>query len=360
MKTNSFNEITHPTFLVDKKRVIKNIQQFQKKFSRSNTIFRPHFKTHQSTLVGSWFQELGIHQISVSSVAMAWQFYQAGWKDISIVFPFNRLEIALLQEMSKDATIGILIEDLESVNFLSSYITNNLNIYIKVDCGYGRTGIEVTNHKLVLKIAQLVNNSSKLHFKGILSHFGNTYSARNNKEVKQIYNNSLEKMIQLKEELIKDFPDVMISIGDTPSVSIIKDFTGVDEMRPGNFVFYDWMQTEIGSCSTDKIAAIMLCPVVAKHKKRNEIIIHGGAVHFSKERGNKHFGGICDISEGFGTQVIPNCYIKSLSQEHGIVHCSESFFEDVSIGDLIGIIPIHSCLTANLMKENTLIISGSL
>ena len=356
MKNNPFSKIKSPTFVVDKNRVLKNTQRFQEKFSSSNTLFRPHFKTHQSTIIGKWFQELGIHQISVSSLAMAWQFYQAGWKDISIVFPFNRLEIEFVQKMSKDATLGILIEDIESVDFLSNHISNSIDIYIKVDCGYHRTGIDVENHKLILEIAEKIKHFDKLNFKGILSHFGNTYAARNKTEVEQIYTSSLEKMLGLKKQLIPLFPDVKLSIGDTPSASIINNFTHVDEMRPGNFVFYDWMQTEIGSCTAEQIAAIMICPVVAKHKDRSELIIHGGAVHFSKEKGDKHFGALCDISKGFATNPIPNCYLKSLSQEHGIVHCSEAFFKKTKVGDLVGIIPIHSCLTANLMKENMLII----
>jgi len=43
-------------------------------------------------------------------------------------------------------------------------------------------------------------------------------------------------------------------------------------------------------------------------------------------------------------------FIRSLSQEHGIVGCTNDFFNRISIGDIINIYPIHSCLTANLMK----------
>ena len=43
-------------------------------------------------------------------------------------------------------------------------------------------------------------------------------------------------------------------------------------------------------------------------------------------------------------------FIRSLSQEHGIVGCTNDFFNRISIGDIIDIYPIHSCLTANLMK----------
>jgi len=33
----------------------------------------------------------------------------------------------------------------------------------------------------------------------------------------------------------------------------------VDEIRPGNFVFYDLMQYRIGSCSVGQIAVAMAC-----------------------------------------------------------------------------------------------------
>nr|NHJ86257.1 alanine racemase [Asgard group archaeon] len=40
-----------------------------------------------------------------------------------------------------------------------------------------------------------------------------------------------------------------------------------------------------------------------------------------------------------------------LSQEHGIVHCPRNYFADIKIGDLLYVLPVHSCLTANLMKK---------
>ena len=42
-------------------------------------------------------------------------------------------------------------------------------------------------------------------------------------------------------------------------------------------------------------------------------------------------------------------YLISLSQEHGIIRASDKLINEISIGDVIGIIPVHSCMTANLM-----------
>ena len=63
------------------------------KAKNNNIIFRPHFKTHQSKKVGEWFREEGVDKITVSSVSMAKYFIEHNWKDITIAFPFNILEI---------------------------------------------------------------------------------------------------------------------------------------------------------------------------------------------------------------------------------------------------------------------------
>ena len=44
-------------------------------------------------------------------------------------------------------------------------------------------------------------------------------------------------------------------------------------------------------------------------------------------------------------------YLSSVSQEHGVLKVEEEVFENINIGNIIGIIPVHSCLTVNLMKN---------
>jgi D-serine deaminase-like pyridoxal phosphate-dependent protein len=48
------------------------------------------------------------------------------------------------------------------------------------------------------------------------------------------------------------------------------------------------------------------------------------------------------------------CYLKKISQEHGVVHVTKEFLAHKPVGSIIYLIPVHSCLTANLMKEDTL------
>ena len=60
----------------------------------------------------------------------------------------------------------------------------------------------------------------------------------------------------------------IFSIGDTPAMSVVDNFDVIDEIRPGNFVFYDVMQQNIGFCYFEDIAVALAVQVVAKHPER--------------------------------------------------------------------------------------------
>jgi len=179
--------------------------------------------------------------------------------------------------------LNILIENTKSIIEINKHLKSKTGVFIKIDTGYHRTGIEPASVDRIEELTDLISASEKLIFKGFLSHYGNTYNAHSRDEIKDIYLQSTEKLLVLKAKFIKRFPEIIISIGDTPSCSIVSDFAGIDEIRPGNFVFYDSMQYLLGSCSISDIAICLACPVVAKHELRQEIVVHGGAVHLSHD-----------------------------------------------------------------------------
>ena len=84
-----------------------------------------------------------------------------------------------------------------------------------------------------------------------------------------------------------------------------------------------------GSCEIDDIAVRIICPVVSIYEKE-KVLIYGGSVHFSKDSlcenecdifGYVYFGETWDVSNKIG-------YIKSLSQELGIVKLEKSEFKN--------------------------------
>ncbi len=349
-------KLNKPTLLLDKQKCLANIRRMKDKADRHHLIFRPHFKTHQSAGVGEWFRDLGVDKITVSSVSMAQYFANHGWHDITIAFPLNPAEIEEIDHLASEIRLNVLIENNDGVAILSNNLKNSVGVFIKIDTGYHRTGIEVDNHQIILKLIRQIGKSPILKFQGFIVHNGHTYHASGTEEILAIHVRSLQKLSVLKQFMQQNHVEVIYSIGDTPAMSQAENFEGIDEIRPGNFVFYDVMQQHLGSSDYSDIAVVLVCPVVAKHHSRHEIVIYGGAVHLSKDYildkiGNKIFGKVVEIFESGWGSPFEDTFVKSLSQEHGIIKASQAFFDKIKIGDFIGILPIHSCLTVDAMGE---------
>lgn len=326
-----------------------------KKTVQSGVIFRPHFKTHQSIEIGRWFRQAGTDRITVSSLRMAGYFAGDGWDDITVAFPVNLREIDLIRSLSEQIKLGLVVEDPAVVETLRKELKVEVNIWIKLDTGYHRTGLELEDHVTITEIIRLSNSADTLRFQGFLTHAGHTYRAGSTQAVMDIFKESALIMQRAREMVSPHASRCLLSWGDTPSCSLLEDFDCMNEIRPGNFVFYDLMQWLQGSCSFNEIAGILVCPVVAKHPRRREVIIYGGAVHLSKEFLVKDqepiYGRVVELAGSAWSHPVEGARLVNLSQEHGIIRAPSEWISGVQPGDLLGIVPVHSCLTANLSGD---------
>ena len=76
-----------PVFLVDRSVVQRNCDRMRKKAHASGVIFRPHVKTHKTTEIGRMQHGGATGAITVSTLAEAERFAEAGWRDITYAVP---------------------------------------------------------------------------------------------------------------------------------------------------------------------------------------------------------------------------------------------------------------------------------
>ena len=348
--------ITKPTLLLDKQKAIRNIERMITKTKRNDVRFRPHFKTHQSAEIGEWFRERGITTITVSSVDMAAYFAAHGWQDITIAFPVNLRQLAAINQLAANIHLNLLVESIEAAEQLAAGMTTAVTVWLEIDTGYQRTGLNWQDYDALTAVARTIQQAPNLHLAGLLTHAGHSYQARSRADVQKIYHTTLTRLQAGQLALRDQGIETAVSLGDTPTCSLIDNFTGVDEIRPGNFVFYDMMQAHIGACTVADIAVAVACPVVAKYPERGQIVLYGGAVHLSKEHLQRDdnticYGRLARLTQD-GWQALPATnYATSLSQEHGIVQADPYLIERIQIGEYLLILPVHSCLTANLLKR---------
>ncbi|HAJ36214.1 MAG TPA: alanine racemase [Chloroflexi bacterium] len=359
--TTVYAAIDRPTLLLDATRARRNIARMAAKAQRHQLRFRPHFKTHQSASIGAWFRTAGVQAITVSSVAMACYFAEHGWDDITIAFPVNVREIVAINALAARLRLHLLVENLAAVDLLATQLTAPVAIWIEIDAGYRRSGVAWDDRATLVALAQRVAACERMALQGLLTHDGGTYAARTHTAIADAYTTTVNRLNHARDWLAEHgFAGLEVSIGDTPACSVLDDFGRVNEMRPGNFVFYDWMQVEIGACTWDDVATVVACPVVSIHPERNDVILYGGAVHLSKESlrradGSPNFGAVVLLEEDGWSAPLSDAWVRSLSQEHGIVHAGAAAFAALTshtqIGGLLGIVPVHSCLTADLLKH---------
>jgi D-serine deaminase-like pyridoxal phosphate-dependent protein len=349
--------VNYPHLLLNKQICLDNIERMISKAKKNNLKFRPHFKTHQSAEIGSWFKEIGIDSCTVSSFPMAEYFASWGWKDITVAFPVSPFDSDYINKLGEAINLNIVFSSYQNLTAINNKISSKVGVYIELECGHGRSGVSPDNTREIALMVNLIQQNELYHFKGFLTHTGQTYDAKSKMEVELIHRKTLKLLTQIKSFWKENYPEITISYGDTPSCSISEDFWGIDEIRPGNFVFFDLTQATIGSCSIENIAVALICPIVDVYPERGEAIIRGGAVHLSKDfltlpDGSKSFGLICPINNGLWEQPYENLWLKSISQEHGIIGSKSN--EQILVlkpGQLVAILPVHSCLMVDVMGE---------
>ena len=98
--------------------------------------------------------------------------------------------------------------------------------------------------------------------------------------------------------------------------------------------------------------------MVAVYPERGEAVIHGGAVHLSAQseelvEGVTMYGYAVPVTkEGWGA-IDRRRRVVRISQEHGVVAAEAQFLANLQPGDLVAVIPVHSCLAADLTDSGT-------
>lgn len=344
--------IKNPTLIIDEKICRQNLKRMSDKARFHGLKLIPHFKTHQSLKVAEWCKDHDVDEITVSSFRMAYYFRNKGFKNIHIAFPFNPLLIPDLNMINKQS-ISIQLVNEEVTKEVAAKLTKEAEFFIEIDAGYGRAGVPIGKLEDIDAILREASFSDKLKFRGFYIHAGHSYYA-DMEGIHQIQKETQEAFRVLKAKYTSQHPDLVCRSGDTPTCSILEDFEYIDEIGPGNYVFYDITQAEIGSCSREDIAVALATPIVDIKHGKNEILVHGGGVHLSKDvlnmNGRKNFGEVVYLNDDSWTLPKETSYLKSISQEHGLIQASDELMSTAKIGDILGILPIHSCMTADCMR----------
>ena len=357
MDCKHISDLVTPCLLIDKNRLLVNIERMAQKANENGVALRPHIKTHKCMEIAEIQREHGAEGLTVSTLDEAAIFADAGFNDITYAVPITSNKISAALAVSDRTELKLLVDSQFSIKVLNDRYREFgaiADVLLKVDCGYHRCGVNPQSNSSI-KLVQRIVDSSHLRFRGILTHAGHSYATRNSRQIEEIAHQEQQVMVDFANKLEsenKNFKPEVVSIGSTPTMSLSKYIMeGITEIRPGNYVFYDYSQVMLGSCKPEECALTVVASVVGKYN--DHLVIDAGATALSKDlglidkEGKQQFGKVYSNLDGDSFQT--SLSIESLSQEHGKVGFKDpSSVADIEISSMLRILPNHSCLTANL------------
>ncbi len=348
-------DLRTPAAVVDVDRLERNADRMAETAHRLGVRLRPHVKTHK-TLEAAGLQVRGhFGGITVSTLAEASFFAAGGFSDITYAVPIAPSKLREAAEVAaRVERLSLLVENPESAAAVERCAEERgvrMSVFLEVDCGGGRTGVDPSHDEGVALAARL-GASPHLDFRGVLTHAGQAYRCRDATAIRKVAGQERDVIVSFADRLRSaGMPVEEVSVGSTPTAALAENLAGVTEVRPGNYAFFDATQAAIGTCSLDDVAFTVLASVIASHPERRELTVDAGALALSKDAGPAHvhprcgFGVVLDESGG----RLPGWRIVSLSQEHGVLRSSMGFDPGVfRVGRRVRIVPNHSCLAAAL------------
>ncbi len=353
LRAMTLDRLPTPCALVDLNRLERNAAAMSQRARRLGVRLRPHCKTHKC-VEAARIQTRDAHGgITVSTLAEARAFADASFVDLTWAVPaaLDRLD-ECAELVRRTDSFRVLVDHPRAVAALEAFAAAHglrFEVVLEVDCGHHRSGVD-PDDPAALGLAASIHAAPDLELAGILTHAGQSYRVTSRAEAAEVARHERDVMVAFAGRLrAAGIPVGEVSVGSTPTVSAAEDLTGVTEVRPGNYLFFDAFQAAIGSCRLDEVAFSVLATVIGVYPDRRELVVNAGALALSKDPGPIHV----DPSCGFGVVVdatdqrsIPGLRVASISQEHGVLRSDRPLDPRWQPGSRLRILPNHSCLAA--------------
>ena len=353
-------ELETPAVLIESSRLTRNLDRMQALATAGKRQLRPHAKTHKSPVVAGMQIARGAGGICCAKLGEAEVFADAGIRDIRVPYPLNPVNADRVLALADRVAFSFIVDDVgvaRSWSEVGQRAGRRLDVLIKVDVGFHRCGIDPDASEaasIVREVAALPG----LRFKGLLSHAGHAYAANSDTEVEAVA--CAEARVLRGLAARSEVACEELSVGATPTARFSARQEGITELRPGNYAYYDRMQVAVGSAQWDDCALTVLARVVSR-PAADRIIFDSGSKTLTsdlvKGRGNTagHGAVLTDVQ---GSEPDDTLVVERLSEEHATVRDTTGSSR-LAIGDLVRIIPNHSCVVSNLVDAVWLVDGGT-
>jgi D-serine deaminase-like pyridoxal phosphate-dependent protein len=330
------HELDTPALVVDLDVMERNLSRMAD-YSREHALrLRPHTKTHKSPALGARQLALGAAGLTVAKVSEAEVMLASGDQDLLIAYPIFGVEkLRRLVEVAKKTRVTVSVDSMEAARPISEAATAagvSIGLLAEVDAGLHRVGVQPEWFVGLLKeLATLTG----IELRGMAFYPGH---------IKNQDAAALATLSSLVQHLVSEAAAAGIALpvvsgGSTPTMWNSHQVAGMNEIRPGTYIFNDRNTILSGACTLDDCAATIIATVVSTSVP-GQYVIDGGSKTFSSDKA---------AGEGFGTVLdAPEALFEKMNEEHGYIkHAGHNR----RVGERVRVLPNHVCVAVNLHER---------
>jgi D-serine deaminase-like pyridoxal phosphate-dependent protein len=342
-----FDALNEPRVVIDLAVLGRNIADMAALVG-GRAALHPHIKTHKSLEIARMQAQAGAKGFTAARPYEAAMLLKDRLAPVTLAYPLLNAQTAaeLLRQAREAGDIRFIADSPETVEAVAAGAKEAgrpATVFMKVDVGLHRCGVDPQAVDAIA-VASIIDEHPDLVFAGLLSHAGQAYGAANPDAVTAIADAEIQIMTGLRRKLQAAGIEVpRVSIGSTPTLVRHAGFEGIDEVRPGNYVFYDLTAVRLGLVERDSLALGVAARVVAVN--RHFAIANVGSKTLSSDLGAHGTSATKTFGEAWMPGVETPLAVAKLSEEHAFLDHGGA---KVEIGMPVLILPNHACPVANL------------
>lgn len=327
-----------PSLLIDPLRIEANIQRMISLVGADGIDrLRPHLKTHKMAEVVQLQCEAGITRFKAATLAELEMAAEVGAKDVLLAMQAVGPNIArLVQAVERypEMTISTIVDHPQAVSDLSRHCRNlvhPLGVFIDIDCGMHRTGIELGPELDAL--ASLIEEQDGVTLAGYHLYDGHLHDP-----AEAVRRAGVLKTLASVTQLTADSPELTVIVGGSPTFGLWAKNSSW-ECSPGTTLLWDAGYAQSFPDLPFDIAAVLLTRIVSKP----------GDKRLCLDLGHKAVAAENPLECRVFFPALPDVKILGQSEEHLVVETEDA--GQFSPGDLLYALPRHICPTVALHHE---------
>lgn len=315
--------------------------------------WRPHLKTAKLGYVMKMLVEAGVRTAKCATTLELLTGCEAGFEDVLVAYPHmgrNAERVAAIAAAYPRVKVSAIVESKEQI---SDWVNSSVDLFIDINTGMNRTGIERNQAAAVRELAEAIQ-AAGLCFRGLHFYDGNSTEsdlAERTEKAYRRYDELLEliaatqtEQVHIKEVITAGTPAIPCAL----SYPRLWNASFTHQLSPGTVVYNDASSlAQLPESYGLKPAALVISQVVS-HPKPDVVTCDAGHKSVSVDSG------------------VPNClvlgqdYLRALkpSEEHLPLAVS-NFATQPGLGSFLYLLPRHVCPTVNNYDFAALVENGA-